>query len=83
MSSTKQIDDTDLEANALLQRDGYLVLASWEPEPIGKVVQGFGHFRHPVVVIGPATKEEFVRQHGPIPRNPYHTRRYFLKAVAE
>jgi hypothetical protein len=77
------MNDIDMEANRLLQRDGFLVLATDEKPVVGKVTQHYGGFVHPVVIIGTATIEEYEHQHGRCIPNPYSTERYFIKVAAE
>lgn len=74
----------EAQANDLIQRNGYLVVASPDDEPIGRVItEGFGPFRHPLVVIGVANQEDFEKQHGPCPPSPWLGPRYFFKVTAE
>lgn len=73
----------DAEANALLQRFGFLVLATYEEPELGQVVSGFGRFDHPVVIVGIATREEYEAQHGKCPPNPWPIPRKFIKVTAE
>ena len=77
------MSELDIEANELLQRDGFLVLATFNEPVIGQVTSGYGKFDCPVVTIGEATLQEYEMQHGPCPPNPWPEDRYFIKVAAE
>jgi hypothetical protein len=84
-------------AQQIMESQGYLILSSISPRQVGDIIPhargGYGYrdIPGPMVVVGPATREEWERQHlaigsEPNPRRDSRGREsypFYLKVIAE